>query len=95
MSGPKGSLLLGALECVVVSRTLIILQVYLNGLGVEDIVHVICDGQGLTLADQSRYRAGQGTEQGHRSHEDNEKHHLSESHTFVGSRHPCGHRVHH
>ena len=44
VGGPVGGLPLGAMERVVILRAFVIFQIYLNGLGVEDIVHVICDG---------------------------------------------------
>ena len=47
--GARGGFALGAMKGVVVSCALVILQIHLNGLGEEDVVHVIRDNESLAI----------------------------------------------
>ena len=93
--GPVGGLPLGTMERVVILRAFVILQVHIDGLGVEHVAHVVRDGQGLRFADQPRDRAEECAGKGRGAHQDHEQQHLSKHGPFVGSHQPRGHRVHH
>jgi hypothetical protein len=51
---PAGRLALGAMQRVVVARALVVLQIDLDRLGEQDVVHVVRDEIRLPFADQSR-----------------------------------------
>ena len=90
---PKGRLLLGTLKRIVVLRVLVVFQIDCDGLGVENIVHVIGHHLSLCVADERSDRTAECTHQGDSAGQPDQQRDPSEG-FFSVVRDGCDHGIH-